>query len=112
MQKFDDEGTLLDMWGQTGATDGRFEDPSGLTIDAADNVYVADNLNYRVQKFDSAGTFIDKWGTQGTGSGEFVGPTDIQPFRARISTWPTRTAPSAGSRSSPPAASFSPDGEA
>ena len=31
-----------------------------MAVDSSDNVYVADELNHRIQKFDSDGTFITK----------------------------------------------------
>jgi hypothetical protein len=46
--------------------------PTGVAIDAAGTVYVADNNNHRIQKFDSSGAFLRTWGkdvdqTGGTG---------------------------------------------
>jgi hypothetical protein len=43
IQIFDQEGALLDMWTQ-------FSRPSGVFIDAADNIYVADSESESVSK--------------------------------------------------------------
>jgi hypothetical protein len=63
--------------GTAGSADGQFNIPSGLAVDSAGNVYVADALNDRVQKFSSSGTFLDKWGTHGSANGQFDIPTDV-----------------------------------
>ena len=64
-------------WGQRGSGDGEFDDPSGIAIDAAGNVYVADTHNHRIQKFTQDGTFLHKWGTEGSGNGEFSYPSEL-----------------------------------
>lgn len=45
-------------WGEQGAAQGQFDFPIGIAINAADEVFVTDFKNARVQKFTSAGTFI------------------------------------------------------
>jgi hypothetical protein len=57
--------------GISGLGDGQFDSPSGLAVDAHDDLYVADANNYRVQKLDDAGRMLTKWGQWGTGDGEF-----------------------------------------
>jgi DNA-binding beta-propeller fold protein YncE len=78
IQRFDANGTFLDMWGW-GPSDGNgeFNDPEGLVVDDAEDVYVADLFNDRVQMFDAEGAFLGKWGTEGTNPGEFRRPRDI-----------------------------------
>jgi sugar lactone lactonase YvrE len=77
--------------GLTGTVDGtgdnaRFSSPSGLTVDAAGSVYVADSGNYLVRKVTTTGvvsTLVGIPGTSGT-------PTELQqrpqPLPARIDT--------------------------
>jgi hypothetical protein len=51
--------------GLSGAGDGQFSapiGPSGVAVDTANNVYVADLGNNRIQKFTANGSFITKWG--------------------------------------------------
>jgi len=52
-----------------------FQSPYGAAVDAAGNVYVADND--RIQKFTADGTLITKWGTSGSGDGQFSYPMSI-----------------------------------
>jgi DNA-binding beta-propeller fold protein YncE len=51
VQIFDRDGRLLLVVGQSGSRPGEFSLPSGLFIDAANKLYVADSLNGRVQVF-------------------------------------------------------------
>lgn len=45
-------------WGRRGAEPGQFHFPIGIAVNAADEVYVTDNINNRVQKFDGNGTLL------------------------------------------------------
>ena len=49
---------FITIWGSQGSGGGQFYDPYGVAVDTADNVYVADTYNHRIQKFDSEGNFI------------------------------------------------------
>ncbi len=72
IQKFDANGNFILQWGSGGSGSGLFSRPWGLAIDAADNVYVADELsNNLIQKFDSSGNFLLQWGGNGSNRGEF-----------------------------------------
>lgn len=51
LAKYDSEGRLQTYWGMGGAFPGGLNNPHGISIDAAQNVYVADSFNNRVQKF-------------------------------------------------------------
>jgi sugar lactone lactonase YvrE len=86
IEKFDSAGNFQRAWGKdvvtgggTGfeictaaascqpgsnatAQGGEFNSPRGVAIDAAGNVYVADQNNQRIQKFDSSGNFQRAWG--------------------------------------------------
>ena len=68
---------FLFEWGQAGAGDGQFNEPSGIAIDSAGNVYVADTANHRIQKFDDQGNFLLKWGSSGSGAGQFDAPKGV-----------------------------------
>ena len=48
------EGVFLTKWGTEGTGDGEFDAPSGLDVDSAGNVFVADTLNDRIQVFEPA----------------------------------------------------------
>ncbi|WP_440950782.1 PKD domain-containing protein [Methanosphaerula subterraneus] len=81
IQKFTSTGAFLTKWGSYGSGDGQFGAtwgvPYGVAVDDANNVYVADFGNKRIQKFTSTGTFITKWGVDSTGDGQLYGPTCV-----------------------------------
>jgi DNA-binding beta-propeller fold protein YncE len=65
-------------WGYAGYQAGQFNNPSGITVDSAANVFVADAYNARVQKFTSSGTFINQiGGAWGSANGLFKTPYGI-----------------------------------
>jgi hypothetical protein len=64
-------------WGAAGAGDGQFNQPSGIAVDSAGDVYVADTANHRIQKFDDQGNFLLKLGAQGSGAGQFNAPKGV-----------------------------------
>jgi DNA-binding beta-propeller fold protein YncE len=55
--KYDRNGKWIKNWGATGTGPGQFRVVHGIAIDAANNVYVADRDNRRIQVFDTEGTF-------------------------------------------------------
>jgi len=88
LQKFDLTGKFITKWGGTGTGDGQLmlsnqNDLSNqgmngqMAVDEAGNIYVVDNMNFRVQKFSSTGTYITKWGSKGHGGGQFLFPCGI-----------------------------------
>ena len=81
VKKFSSAGTFITKWGRndlsTGTGDGEFNNPNGVAVDAAGDVYVADYGNSRIQKFTSAGTFIIKWGGSGSGDGQFINAAGV-----------------------------------
>jgi len=54
VQKFTNNGDFLSAWGGLGSSPGQFNDPHGVTVDLAGNIYVADTSNHRIQKFGDA----------------------------------------------------------
>ena len=62
VDKFTSSGQFITSWGSLGTGVGQFNQPKGLTLDANDDVYVADEFNNRIQKFDSDGNFITEFG--------------------------------------------------
>jgi streptogramin lyase len=77
VQKFSPDGTLLGQWGSEGSGDGQFSGASGIAVDTAGNVYVADHANNRVQKFSSDGAYLLQFGGPGDGDGQFSGPWGV-----------------------------------
>ncbi len=52
------DGEWLGSWGTPGDQPGQFSTPHSITIDAQDNIYVADRGNRRIQVFDTGGKFL------------------------------------------------------
>lgn len=70
VQKFTSDGVYLAQWGRPGSGDGEFGDPEeigagpwGIALASNGDVYVADQVNARIQKFTGAGGYISQWGT-------------------------------------------------
>lgn len=59
------------------SSDGMFNYPSGIAVDADGYVYVSDSGNHRIQKFGSDDNFVEAWGRIGDGNGEFTNPEGI-----------------------------------
>lgn len=70
----DGSGNEIHMLG-SGA--GQFKKTSGIAVDAADFVYVADSKDNNVKVFTSAGSFVKAIGTPGDGNGQFNMPTGV-----------------------------------
>ena len=51
IQVFDQFGNFLGQFGGFGVTPGRFNQPRGIAIGRAGQVFVADTENNRIQKF-------------------------------------------------------------
>ncbi|HPN63784.1 MAG TPA: SBBP repeat-containing protein [Candidatus Goldiibacteriota bacterium] len=68
---------FVTKWGSQGSEDGQFNNPHGVAVDSAGNVYVADSSNNRIQKFTSSGVFITKWGSYGNADGQFSYPYGV-----------------------------------
>ena len=73
IRKITSAGTVTTLAGQAGAsgfvdgtgTAARFNGPSGLAVDAAGNLYVADTLNQSIRKITTAGAVSTISGTSG-----------------------------------------------
>jgi DNA-binding beta-propeller fold protein YncE len=84
VQKFDNNGNFIILWGNFGSSNGSFHNPTGIACDAAGDVYVVDTNNHRVQKFDGKlGQYKMKFGGRGNGEGQFSSPWGIAVDRVR-----------------------------
>jgi sugar lactone lactonase YvrE len=60
-------------FGSYGEANGKFLDPSGLSIGKDNNIFVFDEERSDVQKFSSIGGFVSKFGSSGSEDGQFQG---------------------------------------
>ncbi|MFM8541142.1 MAG: 6-bladed beta-propeller [Nitrospira sp.] len=84
VQKFDNAGNFIILWGSFGSANANFHNPTGIACDAKGDVYVVDTNNHRVQKFDGKlGGYLMKFGSRGNGEGQFSSPWGIAVDRVR-----------------------------
>ena len=60
------------VWGRRGNSDGRFQKPRAIAIDAKDRIYIVD-MTARIQVFDRDGKFLREWSTPTHDNGRPVG---------------------------------------
>ncbi len=72
-----DSLTILSLAHRTASSQSRLNEPRGIALDVAGNLYVADTKNNRVVKFGPEAEFITAWGKQGNRDGEFNDPCDV-----------------------------------
>jgi DNA-binding beta-propeller fold protein YncE len=65
-------GRLDKVWGRRGVSDGRFQKPRAMAIDASDRIYVVD-MTARIQVFDREGRFLIAWQTPERDNGKPTG---------------------------------------
>jgi DNA-binding beta-propeller fold protein YncE len=75
VQVFDSDGQFLSTWGDT--DQGWLPQPSGVTIDADGNLWIAHFNSNRVQHHAPDGTLLATVGEYGTGPGQFLSPNDV-----------------------------------
>jgi len=73
---FDDDGRLIDRWGQRGDGAGDLNFPTHLAW-SGDRLYVTDAINARVQAFDGAGQPLRQVGRRGLYVGNLVRPKGV-----------------------------------
>jgi len=84
VQKFENNGNFILLWGNFGGSNGSFHNPTALACDAKGDVFVVDTNNHRVQKFDGKlGHYLMKFGGRGGGEGQFSSPWGIAIDRVR-----------------------------
>lgn len=65
------------VWGEKGTRPGQFDEPRGMAVDGAGNVFVVDSKNNRVQKFGPDGKVLGAWGSEGAEPGQFKDPCGV-----------------------------------
>jgi hypothetical protein len=78
VQKFSARGgRVLATWGTPGQGTGEFNRAEGVGVDSADNIYVADSCNHRIQIYSSEGKLLRSHGKAGTAAAELNYPYDV-----------------------------------
>jgi DNA-binding beta-propeller fold protein YncE len=77
LQKFNGDGTLLQVIGRPGSADGEFDSPAAVAVSPKGNIIVADKGNRRVQVFSAKGVFLGAFGKPGKESGQFNAPVGV-----------------------------------
>ena len=75
--KYSDEGDPLAQWALPIDERGQAQGSMGIAVDAAGNLYVADQGNSRVIKLNPSGDRLLEWGEAGTANGQFQLPSDL-----------------------------------
>src|ERR1041384_1516855 len=68
--------SFVTKWGSSGTGDGQFLTPTGITTDAAGNVYVCEG-GQRVQKFNNNGGHLLTFGVGSSINGGLISPSGI-----------------------------------
>jgi DNA-binding beta-propeller fold protein YncE/tetratricopeptide (TPR) repeat protein len=77
LQKFNREGSLLQVIGRGGSKEGEFDSPSAVALTLKGNIIVADTGNRRVQVFSAKGLFLGAFGRSGNQKGQFAEPVAL-----------------------------------
>jgi len=70
-------GEPLGIYGAPGSGPGQLRSPTGLAVDVAGNLYIADSGNGRIQKWSPGGTFLAEWGSTGDHEGRLDDPAGV-----------------------------------
>jgi uncharacterized protein (TIGR03663 family) len=63
--------------GTQGSVEGQLNEPRGVAVDSAGNLYVADTFNHRIQVFDPNGVFQRAFGSFGASDGQLYEPRGV-----------------------------------
>lgn len=78
VQRFTADGSIcLGSTGTIGNQPGQFNRPEGLACNPADDIFVADSCNHRIQVLDPAGNWKRSFGQAGHERGELSYPYDL-----------------------------------
>lgn len=84
VQRFDNTGHFVHLWGTAGTALGNLQNPTGIAVDDWGIVYVCDTGNHRVQRFEfKMGNCLSEWGQYGGGEGQFHAPWAVAMDNAR-----------------------------
>jgi tripartite motif-containing protein 71 len=65
------------QFGTFGAGSGEVNEPAGICVSNAGEIYVADTFNHRIEVFNASGEPLRTWGEAGSAPGQFIAPQGI-----------------------------------
>ncbi|MBB3189522.1 NHL repeat-containing protein [Halomonas cerina] len=74
---------FVGAWGSQGSEPGQFDDPTGVAV-TANEVFVADARNGRIQVFDHEGQFKRAFGTPGDAPGKLGRPMNLTIHKGKL----------------------------
>jgi DNA-binding beta-propeller fold protein YncE len=74
---YDAQGGHLMQFGGSGRTLGKLSAPAQMSLDGANNLWVADRGNNRIQTFGPDGERLGMFGERGVDAGQFINPTGL-----------------------------------
>ncbi|MDQ3723344.1 MAG: NHL repeat-containing protein, partial [Actinomycetota bacterium] len=74
---YDSQGDRVAQFGGSGRTLGKLSAPAQISLDADNNLWVADRGNNRIQQFGPGGARLAMFGARGIGAGQFINPTGV-----------------------------------
>jgi RHS repeat-associated protein len=74
VQELNESGEWIRSWY---GSEGEFNEPTGVAVNAEGDVFVTDYGNDRVEKFNETGGFLLKFGSAGFEGGQFLSPAGI-----------------------------------
>ena len=76
-----DPKTVYDYYvsefGSFGSGEAQLNNPTGITLDAQNNIYIADTLNHCIKVFSLEGKYKKTIGSEGRGNGKLNRPADV-----------------------------------
>lgn len=77
IQIFTSSGKFVKQFGSAGNTAGTLNNPNGIAVNSAGDIYVIDQSNHRLQAFNREGEFQWQTGSKGTTNGKFSSPVSV-----------------------------------
>jgi tripartite motif-containing protein 71 len=77
LASFTTSGDYLGSLGTIGSDPGQLLRPMDVAVDGSNNLYLADNANFRVEVLTASGDYVTQWGSWGSGPGQFHFPLAI-----------------------------------
>jgi sugar lactone lactonase YvrE len=69
---------IYTTFGAEGSGNGQFKHPADVALDPAEKIWVADQVNNRIEKLGSKGEFLAAYGSLGSSNGQLNAPSGIE----------------------------------